>query len=257
MSRHLFDLTGRVAIVTGSSRGLGQSIARGLGEAGAAVVISARSAGEVETTAREFRDAGIAAAAVPFDASVRADCQRLIDETIRRFGKLDVIVVNHGVSEAGPAVDVGEESWQRIMDINLKGAFNCAQHAARQMIAQGTGGSIIFVSSTASLVGFRNLLAYGASKGGVDQMMRQMAVEWGTHNIRVNAINPGYTTHDVRGTESRHADPALNNEIKRMTPMERRGTPEEFVGPAIFLASDASSFVTGVALPVDGGYCAM
>ena len=257
MSRQLFDLTGKVVIVTGSGRGLGKAIARGVGAAGAAVVVSARTAKEVETTAGELRDAGITVAAVPFDATIRSDCQRLIEETIRRFGKLDVIVVNHGISEARPAEDVDEESWQRIMHVNLTGAFNCAQLAARQMIAQGRGGSIIFISSTASLVGFRNLLAYGASKGGVDQMMRQMAVEWGTHNIRVNAINPGYTTHDVRGTESRHADPALNEEIKRMTPLERRGTPEEFVGPAIFLASEASSFVTGVALPVDGGYCAL
>ncbi len=257
MSQSHFDLTGKVAIVTGSSRGLGKAMARGLGEAGAAIVVSARTASEVEAAAREFTAAGLTVAAVPFDASIRADAQRLIDETVRRFGKVDIIVVNHGVSRAEPAEDVDEASWQHIMDVNLKGAFNCAQLAARQMIGQGTGGSIIFISSTASLVGFRNLVAYGASKGGVDQMVRQMAVEWGDRGIRVNAVNPGYTTHDVRSTEARHADPALSAEVKRMTPMGRRGRPEEFVGPVLFLASEASSFVTGVVLPVDGGYCAM
>lgn len=252
-----FDLTGKVAVVTGSSRGLGKAIALGLGEAGAAVVVAARTASDVEEAVRELTAAGTRAEGVPFDACVRAECQRLVDETVRRLGRLDAIVVNHGVSQAQPAAEVDEAAWQRIMDVNLKGAFNCAQLAARRMIAQGTGGSIVFVSSTASLVGFPNLLAYGASKGGVDQMMRQMAVEWGPHNIRVNTINPGYTTHNVRGTEARHADPALNAEVKRMTPMGRRGRPEEFVGPAIFLVSDAASFVTGVALAVDGGYCAM
>ncbi len=143
------------------------------------------------------------------------------------------------------------------MSANVTGCFNCAQLVARRMIANGRGGSIVLISSTASLVGFPGLLAYGVSKGGVDQMVRQMAVEWGVHGIRVNAINPGYTTHHMRGSEARNDDDALEARIRDTTPMRRRGTPEEFAGPAVFLASDASSFVTGTVLPVDGGYCAL
>ena len=122
---------------------------------------------------------------------------------------------------------------------------------------RNTGGSIIVTSSTASLVAFENLLAYGASKGGVDQMVRQMALEWGRHGIRVNAVNPGYTTHGMRtSAEPREEDEAFEVAIRNRTPLGRRGTPEEFIGPVVFLASEASSFITGVCLPVDGGYCA-
>lgn len=252
-----FDLTSKVAVVTGSARGLGQAMAFGLADAGAKVVISARTAADVDATVATLRGRGRDAVGVVFDAAVRADCERLIRESVAAFGRLDVMLVNHGISIAEPAASVIEATWDKIMAVNMRGAFSCAQLAAAQMLRQGSGGSIIFTSSTASLLGFRNLLAYGASKGGVDQMVRQMAVEWGGKGIRVNAINPGYTTHNVRGTESRHANAGLNEEIRRMTPMARRGRPEEFVGPAIFLASEASSFVTGVVLPVDGGYCAM
>ena len=124
------------------------------------------------------------------------------------------------------------------------------------MIAQGDGGSIVVTSSTGSLVGFQGLTAYGASKGGVDQMVRQLALEWGPHNIRVNAMNPGYTDNPMRGSESRSVNESLEEEIRAMTPMARRGKVREFVGPVVFLASEAASFVTGVILPVDGGYCA-
>lgn len=252
-----FRLDGKVAVVTGAGRGLGRAIALGLGESGARVVAAARSAAEIDETAAEIGRDGQVAMAVRFDAARRADCERLIAETVRRFGRLDVMVANHGISKAQPAEEVDDDTWDRIMAVNLRGAFVCAQLAARQMMRQGGGGSIVAVSSTASLVGFRNLLAYGASKGGLDQMVRQMAVEWGDHDIRVNAVNPGYTTHNVRGTDARHADPALNEEVRRMTPLRRRGTPEEIAAAVVFLASDAASFITGVVLPVDGGYCAM
>ncbi len=128
---------------------------------------------------------------------------------------------------------------------------------ARRARRTGGGGSIVLISSNASLVGFRGLLAYGASKGGVDQMVRQMAVEWGAHGIRVNALNPGYTTHHMRGSEAEYEDPAYNAEIAARTPLGRAGEPHGFVGPAIFLASEASSFVTGTVMLVDGGWCAL
>jgi NAD(P)-dependent dehydrogenase (short-subunit alcohol dehydrogenase family) len=256
MTHKVFDLAGRVAIVTGSGRGLGKAMATGLAEAGGTVVVCARTRSEVEETAAELRERGLDAHAAVFDATVRSSCADLVDETVRQHGRLDVMVVNHGVGRVQAAEEVDETSWERIMAGNLTGAFNCAQAAGRRMLAQGSG-SIIFTSSTGSLVGFRGLAAYGASKGGVDQLVRQLAVEWGDRGIRVNAINPGWTTVQMRGARPAEPDPVLEEEIRRMTPMQRRGRPEEFIGPVVFLASDASSFVSGVVLPVDGGYCAM
>jgi NAD(P)-dependent dehydrogenase (short-subunit alcohol dehydrogenase family) len=232
-------------------------MATGLAEAGAKVVVCARTKDEVEATARELADRGLEAHAAVFDATVRSSCVALVEATVARYGKLDVMLVNHGVGKVQAAEAVDEASWDHVIAGNLTGAFNCAQAAGRQMLAQGRGGSIIFTSSTGSLVGFRGLAAYGASKGGVDQLVRQLAVEWGDRGIRVNAINPGWTTVKMRGARPAEPDPALEEEIRRMTPMQRRGNAEEFIGPAIFLASDASSFVSGVVLPVDGGYCAM
>jgi gluconate 5-dehydrogenase len=257
MTHPLFDLTGNVAIVTGSGRGLGRAMATGLAEAGAKVVICARTASDVNAVAEDLRKRGLEAQAITFDALDRGDCDRLVAETVKRYGRLDVMVVNHGVSGgAQPAEEIDSATWDRVIAGNLTGAFNCAQAAGKWMLAHG-GGSIIFTSSTASLVAFRDLTAYGASKGGVDQLMRQLAVEWGDRGVRVNAINPGYTTVRMRGSENRPYPPEMLEEIRRMTPMQRSATPEEFMGPAIFLASKASSFVTGVVLPVDGGYCAM
>jgi NAD(P)-dependent dehydrogenase (short-subunit alcohol dehydrogenase family) len=253
----VFDLSGRVAIVTGSGRGLGKAMATGRAEAGAKVVVCARTASDVEAVAAALRDRGLAAHALAFDATDRESCKRLVAATVQHYGRLDVMLVNHGVGGGQPAEAIDAASWDAMLAGNLTGAFNCAQAGGRQMLAQGGGGSIIFTSSTSSLVAFRDLTAYGASKAGVDQLVRQLAVEWGDRGIRVNAINPGYTTVRMRGSENRPPDPAMDEEIRRMTPMARRGRPEEFVGPAIFLASEASSFVTGVVLPVDGGYCAM
>lgn len=251
-----FDLTGRIAIVTGAGRGLGRGMATALAEAGAAVIAAGRSKAGIEETAGIIRGRGGASHPVLFDAVKREDCRRLVTETIARHGRLDTIVVNHGVARHGPAIEVDDLQWQETIAINLTGAFLCAQAAGRQMIAQGRGGSIILISSTASTVGFNKLVAYGSSKGGVDQLCRQLAVEWGPSNIRVNAVNPGYTLNDMAGTEARHADSSLNEEVKRMTPLGRRATIAEIAGPVVFLASDAASFISGVCLAVDGGYCA-
>lgn len=191
------------------------------------------------------------------DTSVRADCQALVDGAMERFGKLDVMVCNAAICILKSAEETEEDEWDRVIDIDLKGYFNCAQLAARQMMRQGSGGSIVMTSSNASLVGFPDLLAYSAAKGGVDQMVRSMAVEWGGKGIRVNAFNPGYTENVMTGMVGEREDPWVRNAIEKMTPMGRVGRETEFVGPVIFLASDASSFISGVVLPVDGGYCAM
>lgn len=250
-----FDLTGKVAIVTGSGRGLGKAMARGLASAGAKLTIAARTAAQVEATAAEFASAGADVLPLVFDATTRAECQRLVDATVARFGRLDVMLANHGGGAYQMAEDIDDATWDRVISQNLTSVFHCCQIAARQMITQGWGGSIIVTSSTASSVGFKGLLSYGAAKGGVDQMVRQMAMEWGRFGIRVNAINPGYTTHRPRSVYD--PDSPAELEVHRLTPLGRSGRPEEMAGPAIFLASDASSFVTGVCLPVDGGWLAM
>ena len=250
----LFDLTGKVGIVTGSGRGLGKTIATGLSEYGAKVATCSRSVEEVEATAKQIREQGGEAFAIRVDTSLRADCQILIDETIRRYGKLDIMVCNAGISAYTAVEDVGEEEWDKIMEINLKGYFNCAQLAARQIMKQGTGGSIIMNSSNNSLVGYPGLFTYSVSKGGVDQMVRSMALEWGNRGIRVNAINPGWMESSMSGVKR---DPEKETKIKELTPMGRRGFARELIGPVVFLASEASSFVTGISLVVDGGWCTL
>jgi NAD(P)-dependent dehydrogenase (short-subunit alcohol dehydrogenase family) len=256
MPYRAFGLDGRVAIVTGAGRGLGRGMALALAEAGAVVVAAGRSMPGIEETSRLICNAGGESHPLLFDAVKREDCRRLVAETAARHGRLDAVVINHGIARHALAVDVTDSQWNETIAINLTSAFLCAQAAGRHMIAQKRGGSIVFISSTASMVGFHNLASYGSSKGGIDQLCRQLAIEWGPHNIRVNAVNPGYTASDMVGTEGRHADPGLNEEVNRMTPLGRRATIEEIAGPVVFLASDAASFVSGVCLAVDGGYCA-
>ena len=251
----LFDLTGKTAIVTGSGRGLGRAIARGLAEAGANVVVCGRTGDVVAECAEALRADGHNVLDIVFDACDRDDCQRLIDQTVARFGRLDVMVVNHGIGRAKRAEDIEAADWDEMIGVNLTGAFNCAQLAGRRMIVQDKGGSIVLTSSNASLVAFNLLTSYSVSKAGVDHLARQLALEWGKHNIRVNVINPGYMTSHMRGSEDRYENAEEKARVESMTPLGRKGAPEELVGPVIFLASDASSFVTGHVLPVDGGWC--
>jgi NAD(P)-dependent dehydrogenase (short-subunit alcohol dehydrogenase family) len=251
-----FSLAGKVAVVTGSGRGLGRAIAKGMAEAGAAVVTSARSVAEAESAAAEIRAAGQRAVSVTADVTEPGQCAELVDRAVREFGRLDIMMCNAGILFANPADRVTPGELERTLRTNIGGYLYCAQAAERQMAGQG-GGSIVMTSSNASLVAFPNLLTYNISKAGVDQMVRTLAIEWAERNIRVNAFNPGYLEHSMSGAEDYEADPAVESAILRMTPMRRRGRIEEVVGVAIFLASDASSFMTGTVLPVDGGWCAM
>jgi NAD(P)-dependent dehydrogenase (short-subunit alcohol dehydrogenase family) len=256
MSLARFSLEGKVAIVTGSGRGLGRAIAKGMAEAGAAVVTTSRHGDEAEAAAAEIRAGGGRAIATVTDVADPAACKALVARAVDAFGRLDIMACNAGIILTNPAEKATRDELEQTLRVNVGGALYCAQAAAPQMEKQG-GGSIVVTSSNASLVAFPDLLTYNISKGGVDQMVRTLAVEWAPRNIRVNAFNPGYLEHSMTRSEGYDHDPETEAAIRRLTPMGRRGRIEEVVGVAIFLASDASSFITGTVLPVDGGWCAL
>ncbi len=250
-----FSLDGKVAVVTGAGRGLGKAIAMGLAASGAAVVVGARTVEEVERTAEQCRSAGGRAVAVRADIIERADCDRLVDVAASTFGGVDIAVCNAAAGVHGPAATMSEAAWNKVMAISITGYFNVAQAAGREMIRRGAGGSIIAVSANSSIVGYAQLTAAAAAKGAVDQMCRNLAVEWGEHGVRVNSINPGYTEHvPGYGDVSPGAGDSIDDGVRMMTPLGRRGRVPEFVWPCVFLASEASSYITGVNLMIDGGY---
>jgi len=254
-SYRLFNLTQRSAIVTGSGRGIGRAIARGLAEAGARVMICGRTKETVRDAADELRAKGHEVIDMAFDARNRGEIEKLVNSTVSAFGSLDIMVINHGIALSAKAEDISHRAWDEMLAINLTSAFSCAQIAGRQMIAQAKGGSIVFTGSINSLAIFESLTSYGVAKAGVDQLVRQLAVEWGPHNIRVNCIAPGYSTNYMRGREGAYDSSEDLERISKRTPLGRKGTAEELVGPVVFLASDAASFVTGHVMPIDGGWC--
>jgi NAD(P)-dependent dehydrogenase (short-subunit alcohol dehydrogenase family) len=256
MSLSRFSLSGKVAVVTGSGRGLGRAIAKDVAEADAAVVTSARTKADSDSAAAEIRADGGRAVSVPADVSKQSDCAALIECAVKEFGRLDILICNAGIILPNLAERATPEELEQTLRTNVGGYLYCAQAAEPHMTRQG-GGSIVMTSSNASLVAFPELLTYNISKAGVDQMVRTLAVEWGERNIRVNAFNPGYLEHLMARSEEYERDPKVEDLIRRNTPLRRRGRVEEVVSAAIFLASDASSFITGTVLPVDGGWCAM
>lgn len=252
----LFDLTGRVAVITGTSRGIGRELAHGFAEAGGIVVGCARSFEAAETTAAEMRAKGHETLGLLADVTKPEDCEALIQAAIRRYGKLDILVCNAGVNVKKKAIDFTAAEFDTVIGGNLRAYFLCAQAAARQFVTQGGGGAIVMNSSNASVAAFDELGPYCAAKGGIDMLVRSLAAEWGPHGIRVNAFNPGYTTHSMTDKGQAYLNEAAKEIIAR-TPLWRMADMQEMVGPAIFLASDAASFVTGTILLADGGWCAL
>ena len=248
--RRLFDLDGKVAAVTGGGSGIGLAIASGLAAFGAQVVVSDVDARAAETAAGSL--AGDRALAVRCDVTNAADLDALVEAAVRRFGRLDVFVNNAGVSSVAPAESTSREIVDRMIDVNLKGTIWGCQAAARHFIARGGGGSIVNLASIAGVVADPGSAPYAAAKGGVVQLTRTLAVEWGRHGIRVNAIGPNYTRTPL--VRSSLDDPEKLAWIVSRTPLGRVGEPADMVGAAVFLASDASAYVTGHVLMVDGGW---
>ena len=249
---NLFDLTGISAVVTGSSRGIGLAIARTLLSQGASVLINGYAVDETNDVLGSLRqeyDDRVAALA----GDVTVIGPDLVDEAVRVFGRVDHLVCNAGIDIIKPAVDYTPEEWDRVLTINLRGAFQPAQAAARHWIATEHGGSITMTSSIAGQVGIPTLAPYAASKGGINSLVRTLAVEWAVHNIRVNAVAPGYVVN-IMDNVTAHDDPASDLRINTFTPLGRRATVDEIAAPYAFLASPAASYVTGSILAIDGGY---
>ena len=254
MSSSLFDLSGKTAIVTGAGRGIGRSVAIGLAKAGANIVVCSRTESELTEVAEEISNSGREVLVVPCDVTRSQDIQRVINDTVQRFGVIDILLNNAGMTIKKPAEDYSLEDWNQILSVNLTGVFLFAQAAGRQMIKQGSG-KIINISSVAAKTAISGSIAYCASKGGVDMVTKGLAMEWASFGIRVNGIAPAYIeTPLVKAIKETRSDFA--NKVEERTPLARMGHPEEIVGAAVFLASDASSYTTGETILVDGGWVA-
>ena len=251
-----FDLSGRTAFVTGASRGLGLAMAKALAAAGANVALAARDRAALEAAAAGIVAAGGRALAVPCDATSRDQVVAALAATAGHFGRLDIAVVNHGIGPAKPLMEIDDKDLAEMVRVNVKSAFVVAQEAGRRMIGQGGGGAVVLVSSSASRYACPGYGHYGAAKGGIDQMARELAADWAKHGIRVNAVNPGYTDNEMAGTAEVHDTPEVAAFIDRVVPMGRRGRAAEIAAPVVFLCSDAASYVTGQCLFIDGGYAA-
>ncbi|MDO9418143.1 SDR family NAD(P)-dependent oxidoreductase [Pararhizobium sp.] len=250
----MFDLTGRKALVTGASRGIGKAIAEALAGAGADVAVTARDQASLTETVGAIASLGHEAFAFALDVRDVDAVSGTMAAAAQALGGLDILVNNAGYEEIRPSLDVDEALWQRIVDTNLKGAFFCAQAAAKEMTASGKGGAIVNLCSLTSYVGVPTAVPYGSSKSGLLGMTHALATEWAPLGIRVNAIAPGYFRTAM--TDVFYQDENWQKAMLAKIPQRRFGNVEDVAGAVIFLASGASAYVTGHCIPVDGGYLA-
>jgi NAD(P)-dependent dehydrogenase (short-subunit alcohol dehydrogenase family) len=247
----LFSLEGSVAIVTGASGGIGRWLAAGLGAAGASLLVTDVDTAGLDELEASLRAAGVDASALQADLADEEAPDRIVYTAAQRFGAVHVLVNNAAVNKRMPVLDMDGETWDRIVRINLRAPYFLAQRAAQEMIAQASGGSIISISSLNIAYALEHVAVYGATKAGISQFTRHMALEWAEHGVRVNAIAPGFM--DTPLAEPIWDDPELSRWIRNRVPVERPGKPSELVGTCLLLASEAGSFLTGQTLIVDGG----
>jgi 2-deoxy-D-gluconate 3-dehydrogenase len=249
-----FDLTGKVAIVTGGNGGIGLGMARGLAEAGASTLIAARNADKCAAALATLQALSPNVGSVEFDVLDQASIARMVAAAIQRFGRLDILIANAGTNIRKAPEAYSVEEWSTVLDINLRGTFWCAQ-AAYPHMKQAGGGKIITIGSMTSIFGASFAAPYSASKGGTVQLTKALASAWAKDNIQVNSVLPGWI--DTELTERARSEVSgLHERVVARTPLGRWGKPEDLAGIAVFLSSSASDFVTGTAIPVDGGYSA-
>ena len=248
----MFDLKGKVAIVTGGNGGIGLGMARGLARAGARVVVAARNKEKSSAAVRELQALGAGALAISVDVTDEKSVAVLISETAERCDRLDILVNNAGINIRKPAQDLSLEEWRQVLDTNLTSAFLCSRSAYAHMKRAG-GGKVINVGSMLSIFGAAFAPAYGASKGGIVQLTKSLATAWARDNIQVNAVLPGWVDTELT-RQARKEIQGLHERVLAGTPAGRWGGIDDFAGIAVFLASAASDFLTGTAIPLDGGY---
>jgi len=250
--KNMFDLTSKVAIVTGGNGGIGLGMARGLAAYGAAIVVAARNPDKTAKAVRELRGLGAKASGIAVDVKDEASVKAMVADTVERHGRLDVLVNNAGINVRKPPHELSLAEWREVLETNLTSAF-LASHAAYPHMKRGGGGKIVNIGSIMSIFGAAFVPAYAASKGGIVQFSKVCANSWAKDNIQVNAVLPGWI--DTELTQRGRAEiEGLNDRVLARTPAGRWGVPDDLAGIAVFLCSAASDFVTGTAIPVDGGY---
>ena len=252
MLQAMFDISSRIALVTGGNGGIGLGMARGLGQAGATVIIVGRNEEKSAAALRELQSLGVQGAAIAADVADEAAVQRLFAQVQARYGRLDILVNNAGSTVRKPPQDFTLEEWHQVMDTNLTSAFLCCR-AAHPLMVQAGAGKIINTGSILSIFGAPYAPAYCASKGGIVQFTRSIALAWAKDNIQANTVLPGWIDTEMTVAARAHV-PTLHERVLARTAAGRWGTPQDLAGIAVFLASAASDFVTGTAIPIDGGY---
>ena len=250
MNGSLFDLKDKVAVVTGAASGIPKSISIAFSKAGAHVALVDQNAEKIESIRRYIQERNGKAVAIQADVASEEDVMRMVEKTVKAFTRIDILVAGAGIRVRKPVLEITREEFDKVQQVNLTGVFLCGKYVGKVMVEQNSG-SIINFASIHGLASERGIPEYSASKGGVVQITKAMALEWAPFNVRVNAICPGVTR--TPGVEEPLKDPKKLAEALEKTPMKRLAEPEEMVGPAIFLGSDASRFVTGTCLVVDGG----
>ncbi len=253
MTQSIFDLTGKTVLITGSSQGLGFTIARGLGQAGARLILNGRNEQKLDEAVATLNGESLEAHACPFDVRDEEQIGRQVSGILREIGPIDILVNNAGVQRRGSLESIDQATWQEVLDINLTGTFLTSKQVVPGMIERRTG-KLINICSLMSEVGRVTVGPYTAAKGGVKMLTKAMAVDWGKYNIQVNGIGPGYFITEM--TQVLAEDPEFDGWLKARTPAGRWGRPEELVGTACYLASKASDYVNGQIIYVDGGILA-